>query len=75
MAHDQANPQSPAPQAEAPAPKRSLSPAAQRALAEAQARREAAAAQPRMPVEIGGPQGPEPTRFGDWEIKGRASDF
>lgn len=25
--------------------------------------------------EIGGPQGPEPTRFGDWSIKGRVSDF
>ena len=25
--------------------------------------------------EIGGPQGPEPTRFGDWEKKGRCSDF
>ncbi|UKJ74151.1 DUF1674 domain-containing protein [Azospirillum brasilense] len=28
-----------------------------------------------MPGEIGGPQGPEPTRFGDWEFKGRCSDF
>jgi hypothetical protein len=27
------------------------------------------------PVEIGGPKGPEPTRFGDWERKGRCSDF
>uniref|UniRef100_A0AC35TTG8 Succinate dehydrogenase assembly factor 4, mitochondrial n=1 Tax=Rhabditophanes sp. KR3021 TaxID=114890 RepID=A0AC35TTG8_9BILA len=25
--------------------------------------------------EIGGPSGPEPTRFGDWERKGRTSDF
>lgn len=25
--------------------------------------------------EIGGPQGPEPTRFGDWEKAGRCSDF
>ncbi len=25
--------------------------------------------------EIGGPQGPEPTRFGDWSINGRVSDF
>uniref|UniRef100_A0A0N4ZYY8 Succinate dehydrogenase assembly factor 4, mitochondrial n=1 Tax=Parastrongyloides trichosuri TaxID=131310 RepID=A0A0N4ZYY8_PARTI len=25
--------------------------------------------------EIGGPQGPEPTRYGDWERKGRVSDF
>jgi hypothetical protein len=28
-----------------------------------------------MPPEIGGPTGPEPTRFGDWERKGRVSDF
>ncbi|WP_207457225.1 succinate dehydrogenase assembly factor 4 [Azospirillum sp. SYSU D00513] len=28
-----------------------------------------------MPGEIGGPKGPEPTRFGDWEFKGRCSDF
>jgi hypothetical protein len=26
-------------------------------------------------VEIGGPKGPEPTRYGDWEINGRCSDF
>ena len=25
--------------------------------------------------EIGGPKGPEPTRFGDWEVGGRCSDF
>ena len=28
-----------------------------------------------MPKEIGGPKGPEPTRFGDWEVKGRCTDF
>ena len=28
-----------------------------------------------MPKEIGGPPGPEPTRYGDWEHKGRCSDF
>lgn len=27
------------------------------------------------PGEIGGPKGPEPTRFGDWENKGRCTDF
>jgi hypothetical protein len=26
-------------------------------------------------MEIGGPKGPEPTRFGDWEQKGRCTDF
>jgi hypothetical protein len=58
-------------------PRKSLSPEAQRALAEAEARRAAAAqaaAQPR-PKESGGPKGPEPTRYGDWENKGIASDF
>jgi hypothetical protein len=28
-----------------------------------------------LPKEIGGPKGPEPTRYGDWEQKGRATDF
>jgi hypothetical protein len=27
------------------------------------------------PREIGGPKGPEPTRYGDWEIGGRCTDF
>ena len=27
------------------------------------------------PAEIGGPKGPEPTRYGDWEQKGRCTDF
>ena len=31
--------------------------------------------QPTKPVEIGGPSGPEPTRYGDWERNGRVSDF
>jgi len=53
---------------------KTLPAAAERALAEAEARRRAkAAAEP--PKEVGGPKGPEPTRFGDWEIKGIASDF
>lgn len=30
---------------------------------------------PKMPKEIGGPAGPEPTRYGDWEQKGRCTDF
>ncbi|MEJ0048080.1 MAG: succinate dehydrogenase assembly factor 4 [Rhodospirillales bacterium] len=30
---------------------------------------------PKMPKEIGGPKGPEPTRYGDWEYKGRCTDF
>ncbi len=55
---------------------RVLTPAARRALAEAEARRLAAAANARAaPPEFQGPKGPEPTRYGDWEIKGIASDF
>jgi hypothetical protein len=30
---------------------------------------------PQRPKEIGGPAGPEPTRYGDWEQKGRCTDF
>jgi hypothetical protein len=54
-----------------------LTEAAKRALAEADARRAAAAAQAKVqrPAEQGGPKGPEPTRYGDWERKGIASDF
>jgi hypothetical protein len=53
-----------------------LPPAAQRALAEAEARRLAAAAAAKpAPKELQGPKGPEPTRYGDWENKGIASDF
>jgi hypothetical protein len=55
-------------------PKRVLTPAAQRALAEAAARRRAQA-KAEQPAEHGGPSGPEPTRYGDWERKGIASDF
>lgn len=32
-------------------------------------------AKPARPKEIGGPKGPEPTRYGDWERNGRVSDF
>ncbi|WP_297372123.1 DUF1674 domain-containing protein [Acidocella sp.] len=30
---------------------------------------------PKLPPEIGGPKGPEPTRYGDWERDGRCTDF
>ena len=46
--------------------------AAARAEAE---RRRAAAAAPERPPEIDGRGGEEPTRYGDWEVKGLASDF
>jgi hypothetical protein len=55
------------------APGKALSPEALRALEEAAARQAAAAA--KLPPEQGGPKGPEPTRFGDWERKGIAVDF
>ncbi|HVM82618.1 MAG TPA: DUF1674 domain-containing protein [Candidatus Binatia bacterium] len=35
----------------------------------------APAAEKPRPKEIGGPKGPEPTRYGDWERNGRVSDF
>ncbi len=58
------------------APARTLSPAAERALAEAEARREEyrryEASRPR---EIGGRGGREPGRYGDWEVKGLTADF
>jgi len=54
-------------------PDRPLSAAARRALAEAEARRAKAAES--LPEEQGGPRGPEPTRYGDWERKGIAVDF
>jgi hypothetical protein len=48
--------------------------AGQRAAAEAEARRRRESAG-KLPPELGGPKGPEPTRYGDWERKGIASDF
>lgn len=51
-----------------------LSPAAQRALKEAEERR--AREKPLdLPPELGGRGGADPARFGDWEINGRAIDF
>jgi len=57
-------------------PGKRLPPAAQRALAEAATRhaeRDRQGAD--RPKEIGGPDGPDPTRYGDWEVNGLASDF
>ncbi|CAN7548368.1 DUF1674 domain-containing protein [Neorhizobium sp. LjRoot104] len=56
------------------AQKKPLSPAAQRALKEAEERRQAAA-KAELPEEFGGRGGADPARFGDWEINGRAIDF
>lgn len=55
------------------APGKALSAEARRALEEAHARR--VAETEAKPHEEGGPKGPEPTRFGDWERDGRAVDF
>ncbi|HWF00442.1 MAG TPA: DUF1674 domain-containing protein [Caulobacteraceae bacterium] len=57
------------------APGKALSQAARRALEEAAARHAAQGAASPAPPEEGGPRGPEPTRFGDWERKGVAVDF
>lgn len=54
--------------------RKTLPPAAQRALAEADARKLAETSAQRPP-ELGGRDGPEPVRFGDWEKKGIAIDF
>lgn len=51
-----------------------LPPAAQRALAEAEERRKKAGTLA-LPTELGGRDGPEPVRYGDWERKGIAVDF
>jgi hypothetical protein len=57
-----------------PASPRKLTPAAERALAEAAERRKAQEeASPAKEIE--GRKGPDPTRYGDWEVKGIASDF
>ncbi|MDP2732095.1 MAG: DUF1674 domain-containing protein [Hoeflea sp.] len=55
---------------------RPLSPAARRALAEAEARRKARDAEELTAErELGGRGGADPARYGDWEINGRAIDF
>ncbi len=55
-------------------PKQDLPAAARRALAEAETRRKTATG-PDLPPELGGRDGPEPVRYGDWERKGIAVDF
>lgn len=60
-------------------PDADLPPPARRALAEAEERRRRAEAEanaaPSAPRELGGRNGPEPVRYGDWERKGIAYDF
>jgi hypothetical protein len=62
------------------APGKPLAPAARRALEEAQARRAAQAQESNerpkeRPKELLGRKGPDPVRYGDWEIRGLATDF
>ena len=82
MPSDPAPPQSPAKAADQSqaAGKRALTPEAERALAEAAARRaerarQKADTQADRPKEVGGRDGPDPTRYGDWEINGIIADF
>lgn len=65
-------PGDPASQAQAP---RNQDEIAAAALAEAKARAAKTASAIAKPAEVGGPSGPEPTRYGDWERNGRVSDF
>jgi hypothetical protein len=69
MSESQKSPPAVAPQAPAPA-----TPAAVTPSAASQPAAPAPAAAARKP-EIGGPKGPEPTRYGDWEKAGRCVDF
>ena len=60
----------------APVERKPLTEAAQRALAEAEARRAArTASAAASPKEVKGRGGLDPARYGDWEVKGIASDF
>ena len=57
-------------------PRKPLTPEAERALAEAEARRKRRPAEPSPgPAEEGGREGPDPVRYGDWEKDGIVSDF
>ena len=73
---DRDPPTASAPPSAAQKPKKPLPPAAERALAEAAARRASRdAAAKEAPPELNGRGGLDPVRYGDWEIKGIASDF
>jgi hypothetical protein len=63
-------------EAQRPAAAKTLTPEAQRALAEAAERqKQRNLDRSTAATEVGGPKGPEPTRFGDWEKGGITSDF
>ena len=75
--NDDTNRKTPPLPSEKASTRKPLSPQAKRALAEAEERRAKLAKDQvaKGPKELQGPTGPEPTRFGDWERKGIASDF
>jgi hypothetical protein len=75
--NDDTDPKTPPTPSEDTSSGKALPPQAARALAEAEERRAKAAKDeaPKGRKEFQGPKGPEPTRFGDWERKGIASDF
>ncbi|SMF78280.1 Protein of unknown function [Tistlia consotensis] len=56
-------------------PAQPVSPPATVAASQAPAAGKAGASAPARPKELGGPEGPEPTRYGDWERKGICYDF
>ena len=60
------------PKPDAPTPEAPKEAAAKEAAAKKAA---AKPAKPALPPEFGGPSGPEPTRYGDWERNGKVSDF
>jgi hypothetical protein len=73
--HDEAELAAEAARAEHGERRRALPPAAERALAEAAARRAALEGPSDAPPEEGGRGGPDPARYCDWEVQGRAVDF
>ena len=75
MSNETQNPNDASATASTPAKPADLPPAAQRALAEAAERRKEADAKAKPPVELGGRDGLDPARYGDWEKKGIAIDF
>lgn len=72
---DQAKPDEAKPEIPGAAPGKVLTPAARRALEEAQARRDTAQALDLPPEKGGRREGPEAVRYGDWERRGIAVDF
>ena len=75
MSNDTSDPHTKNSTASSTEPKKELSAAAKRALAEAEERRRARSEEVAAPREIDGRGGLDPARYGDWEVKGITSDF